>query len=109
MTTVPAGEAEGISRPERRSEMDALRALVVVGLPPAPVCAVWGLEVDDGGWPLPALLQYVVIVAVSLLLTVGLYDLLVRRTSATRFLFGMRSSTTEMSRLLSSGGSRRCR
>ncbi|WP_328532184.1 acyltransferase [Nocardioides sp. NBC_00368] len=42
------------------------------------------------GWPLPALLQYVVIVAVSLLLTVGLYDLLVRRTPVTRFLFGMR-------------------
>jgi peptidoglycan/LPS O-acetylase OafA/YrhL len=41
-------------------------------------------------WPLPATLQYVVIVAVSLLLTVGLYDLLVRRTPVTRFLFGMR-------------------
>ncbi|MBG6098080.1 acyltransferase family protein [Nocardioides luteus] len=41
-------------------------------------------------WPLPALLQYVVIVAVSLLLTVGIYDVLVRRTPVTRFLFGMR-------------------
>ncbi|NYJ03522.1 peptidoglycan/LPS O-acetylase OafA/YrhL [Nocardioides thalensis] len=42
------------------------------------------------GWDLAAPLKYVVIVVVSLALTVATYDLLVRRTAPTRFLFGMR-------------------
>lgn len=42
------------------------------------------------GWDAPMLVKYLVIVAISLALTVAAYDLLVRRTRVTRFLFGMR-------------------
>ncbi|MBB5867745.1 peptidoglycan/LPS O-acetylase OafA/YrhL [Allocatelliglobosispora scoriae] len=41
-------------------------------------------------WDAPILAKYAVIVVVSLALTVAAYDLLVRRTRVTRFLFGMR-------------------
>lgn len=41
-------------------------------------------------WDAPIGVKYPVIVAVSLVLTVAAYDLLVRRTRVTRFLFGMR-------------------
>ncbi|WP_223167669.1 acyltransferase family protein [Nonomuraea sp. SYSU D8015] len=42
------------------------------------------------GWQAPILVEYLVIVAVSLVLTVAVYDVFVRRTRVTRFLFGMR-------------------
>ena len=42
------------------------------------------------GWDAPIVVKYTVIVVVSLALTVAAYDLLVRRTRVTRFLFGMR-------------------
>ncbi|MET8048533.1 acyltransferase [Streptosporangium sp. NPDC005286] len=42
------------------------------------------------GWHAPIVVKYLVIVAASLALTVAAYDLLVRRTRVTRFLFGMR-------------------
>ncbi|WP_371781321.1 acyltransferase family protein [Streptosporangium subroseum] len=42
------------------------------------------------GWDAPMMVKYLVIVAASLTLTVAAYDLLVRRTRVTRFLFGMR-------------------
>ncbi|MFI6288333.1 acyltransferase family protein [Streptomyces sp. NPDC051018] len=42
------------------------------------------------GWDWPMLPKYLVIVLVSLVLTTTVYDLLVRRTRVTRFLFGMR-------------------
>ncbi|MFI7639629.1 acyltransferase family protein [Nonomuraea sp. NPDC049400] len=45
------------------------------------------------GWKAPILVEYLVIVTISLVLTVGVYDLLVRRTRVTRFLFGMREPT----------------
>ncbi|MEW9528582.1 acyltransferase family protein [Microbispora sp. NPDC049125] len=41
-------------------------------------------------WDAPAAVKYVVIVAASLALSLAAYDLLVRRTRLTRFLFGMR-------------------
>ncbi|MFI6512403.1 acyltransferase [Streptosporangium sp. NPDC050855] len=41
-------------------------------------------------WQAPIAVKYVVIVACSLALTILAYDLLVRRTRPTRFLFGMR-------------------
>jgi hypothetical protein len=41
-------------------------------------------------WDAPIPVEYAVIVAISLVLTLGAYDLLVRRTRVTRFLFGMR-------------------
>lgn len=50
------------------------------------------------GWPLPAPLKYVVIVVASLAITLGLYDVVVRRTALTRFLFGMRGDSSERSR-----------
>jgi hypothetical protein len=43
------------------------------------------------GWDAPIVVKYTMIVAVSLALTVAAYDLLVRRTRVTRFLFGMRA------------------
>ncbi|WP_405607356.1 MULTISPECIES: hypothetical protein [unclassified Streptomyces] len=39
----------------------------------------------------PILVKYTVIVVTSLVLTVAAYDILVRRTRVTRFLFGMRA------------------
>ncbi|WP_026256968.1 acyltransferase family protein [Actinopolymorpha alba] len=51
---------------------------------------VVGIAYGVVGWDAPMAVKYAVIVAVSLTLTVGAYDLLVRRTRVTRFLFGMR-------------------
>ncbi|CAM5303690.1 hypothetical protein GCM10010329_60930 [Streptomyces spiroverticillatus] len=42
------------------------------------------------GWPAPIPVKYLAIVAISLTVTFLAYDLLVRRTRVTRFLFGMR-------------------
>jgi len=42
------------------------------------------------GWDAPIVVKYAAIVAISLALTVAAYDLLVRRTRVTRFLFGAR-------------------
>jgi peptidoglycan/LPS O-acetylase OafA/YrhL len=42
-------------------------------------------------WEQPILVEYAAIVAASLVLTLAAYDLLVRRTRVTRFLFGMRA------------------
>lgn len=49
-------------------------------------------------WSLPALAAYLVIAAVSLLIIMGLYELLVRRVNVLRFLFGMKllSKTADM-------------
>ncbi len=41
-------------------------------------------------WDAPIIAEYPVIVAISLVLTLGAYDLLVRRTRVTRVMFGMR-------------------
>ncbi|MGW5128974.1 acyltransferase family protein [Streptomyces sp. NPDC004069] len=42
-------------------------------------------------WTAPILVEYVVLVTIALALTLAAYELLVRRTRVTRFLFGMRS------------------
>ncbi|GGY35411.1 acyltransferase family protein [Streptomyces djakartensis] len=42
------------------------------------------------GWSAPIPVEYVVLVTISLALTLAAYELLVRRTRVTRFLFGMR-------------------
>lgn len=42
------------------------------------------------GWSAPILVEYVVLVTIALTLTLAAYELLVRRTRVTRFLFGMR-------------------
>ena len=44
------------------------------------------------GWSAPIPVEYAVIVTLSLGLTLAAYELLVRRTRVTRFLFGMRTS-----------------
>jgi hypothetical protein len=41
-------------------------------------------------WDAPLPVKYLVLATASLVLTVAVYDLLVRRTPVTRFLFGMR-------------------
>ncbi|GAA1600997.1 acyltransferase family protein [Catellatospora bangladeshensis] len=41
-------------------------------------------------WPAPILVKYAALVTIALLLTIGAYEFLVRRTRITRFLFGMR-------------------
>jgi hypothetical protein len=51
---------------------------------------VVGVAYGVVGWDAPIVVKYLVIVAASLTLTVAAYDLLVRRTRVTRFLFGMR-------------------
>jgi hypothetical protein len=45
-------------------------------------------------WRAPIIVEYAVIVAASFMLTFGTYDILVRRTRITRFLFGMRPERT---------------
>ncbi|WP_431950230.1 acyltransferase family protein [Actinacidiphila sp. bgisy167] len=42
------------------------------------------------GWSAPIVVEYAVLVVIALILTLTAYELLVRRTRATRFLFGMR-------------------
>ncbi|MFF4901776.1 acyltransferase [Streptomyces sp. NPDC001068] len=42
------------------------------------------------GWSAPILVEYAALVAIALSLTLATYEILVRRTRATRFLFGMR-------------------
>jgi hypothetical protein len=42
------------------------------------------------GWSAPIAVAYAVLVTISLVLTPAAYELLVRRTRVTRFLFGMR-------------------
>jgi len=42
------------------------------------------------GWTAGVLLKYLVIAVCSLLVSIALYDLVVRRTNVTRFLFGMK-------------------
>ncbi|WP_344944983.1 acyltransferase [Sphaerisporangium flaviroseum] len=54
---------------------------------PIVVTVAYGLV----GWDLPILVKFVAIVAVSLVLTLAAYEVLVRRTRVTRFLFGMRT------------------
>jgi peptidoglycan/LPS O-acetylase OafA/YrhL len=49
-------------------------------------------------WEQPILVEYAAIVAASLVLTLAGYDLLVRRTRVTRFLFGMRAEGTDAGR-----------
>ncbi len=41
-------------------------------------------------WPGPVLLKWLALAVLALAISVGLYDLVVRRTNLTRFLFGMR-------------------
>ncbi|MGW0082285.1 acyltransferase family protein [Streptomyces sp. NPDC003393] len=42
------------------------------------------------GWPAPIPVKYTVLVTIALSVTLAVYELLIRRTRATRFLFGMR-------------------
>ena len=42
------------------------------------------------GWPTPLLVKYLSVVAASFVLTLALYEGLVRRFQLTRFLFGMK-------------------
>lgn len=53
-----------------------------------PVLVVIGFFVVQ--WQVPDLVKYVLIAIPSLILTLGLYELLVRRFNLTRFLFGMK-------------------
>ena len=47
------------------------------------------------GWPINAALKYLIICALSLAVIFAIYDLGVRRTRATRFLFGMKPRTDD--------------
>ncbi|GAA0435934.1 hypothetical protein Acor_55470 [Acrocarpospora corrugata] len=51
---------------------------------------VVGVAYGVVGWDAPMVVKYLAIAGASLALTVAAYDLLVRRTRPTRFLFGMR-------------------
>ena len=46
-------------------------------------------------WPIHATLQYLIICTASLATTLAIYDLAVRRTPPTRFLFGMKTPTAD--------------
>ncbi|MGN9785595.1 acyltransferase family protein [Nonomuraea sp. ZG12] len=77
-------------RPGARRRVYAYLAAAVLPLyilhQPVVVAVAYGVVRLDA----PIAVKYPLIVAVSLLLTVAAYDLLVRRTRVTRFLFGMR-------------------
>ncbi|WP_405802906.1 acyltransferase [Streptomyces sp. NBC_01187] len=82
------GETE--ARPGRARRLYAYLGPAVLPLyvlhQPVVVAVAFGVV----GWDAPTLVKYGTIVTASLLLTVAAYDLLVRRTRVTRFLFGMR-------------------
>lgn len=84
-----APAAEG--SPDRRTRVYGYLAAAVLPLyvlhQPIVVAVAYGVV----GWDAPVAVKYVVVVAASLALTVAAYDLLVRRTRVTRFLFGMRA------------------
>jgi surface polysaccharide O-acyltransferase-like enzyme len=46
-------------------------------------------------WPIPAVAKYLLISTATLLAVLAAYDLLIRRTAPTRFLFGMRPAGAE--------------
>ncbi len=64
---------------------EAVLPLYVLHQPVVVVAAFWITRADG-----PILVEYLLLVTASLVLTFGVYDLLVRRTAVTRFLFGMR-------------------
>lgn len=96
----PSASRRGGDTPEagtpRRSGSGALRRTLRHFTPatlplyvlhqPVVVVVAYGLL----GWGIPAVVKYPVIVVISLVVTVAGYELLVRRTPVTRFLFGMR-------------------
>jgi glucans biosynthesis protein C len=69
--------------------------LAVAALPlyvlhqPIVVAVAYGLV----RWPAPIIVEWAVIVVISLVLLLAICDLLFRRTAVTRFLFGMRPAT----------------
>ncbi|MEV0378513.1 acyltransferase [Nonomuraea sp. NPDC050643] len=87
----PSPSPSSESRPPRRLYAYLASAVLPLYILHQPiVVAVAYLVV---GLHAPILVEYLVIVALSLVLTVGVYDILVRRTRVTRFLFGMREPT----------------
>lgn len=86
----PSSAAPTSGRPRATQRLSAYLGDAVLPLyvlhQPVVVAVAFGVV----GWDLAAPLKYAVIVVASLALTVGIYDLVVRRTAATRFLFGMR-------------------
>ncbi|MFI6759734.1 acyltransferase [Micromonospora sp. NPDC050417] len=83
----PAGTAERDTPGRRRYAYLSAAVLPLYVLhQPIVVAVAYGVV----RWRAPILVEYVVIVAASLVLTVAAYDLLVRRTRVTRFLFGLR-------------------
>lgn len=86
----PAKPPEETGSPSRTRRVYAYLATAVLPLyilhQPIVVAVAYGVV----GWDAPIIVEYAVIVAVSLTLTIAAYDLLVRRTRVTRFLFGMR-------------------
>ncbi len=64
-------------------------AVLPVYVLPQPVIVAIGL--DALGWGLPAIVEYLLISVLALAGTLLIYDLLVRRSAVTRFLFGVRA------------------
>jgi peptidoglycan/LPS O-acetylase OafA/YrhL len=79
------GPADGSGRPLYGYLAVAALPLYILHQP-----IVVGVAYGVVGWDAPIMVEYTVIVATSLVLTVAAYDVLVRRTRVTRFLFGMR-------------------
>jgi peptidoglycan/LPS O-acetylase OafA/YrhL len=83
----PAGD---VPPPRRVSAYLAVAALPLYVLHQPIVVAVAYRVVP---WDAPIPVEWAVIVVISLILLLAIYDLLVRRTAVTRFLFGMRPAT----------------
>jgi hypothetical protein len=94
------GEESGHDTPRQPSLMDrvaqytgeAQLPFYVLHMTPIVVIGFYVVQ-----WEVSALLKYVAIVLSSLAVTLVLYDIGVRRTRLTRFLFGMRPSRTRSS------------
>ena len=84
----------------RRARQDPSRAVRVTGYLSQSVLPVYILHQPVlvaiafyvVRWPVPAVVKYLVICAATLVSVFAIYDLLVRRTRVTRFLFGMRTT-----------------
>ena len=72
----------------RRSYVDLRQAVLPLYILHQPIVVAVAYQVARWDAPLPV--KYAVLATASLVLTVAVYDLLVRHTPITRFLFGMR-------------------
>ncbi|MFJ4926332.1 acyltransferase [Streptomyces sp. NPDC088736] len=90
-TTTPTPPSAPTPTPTKRQRLYGYLATAVLPLYVLHQPIVVAVAYFVTGWSAPILVEYAVLVVIALVLTLTSYELLVRRTRVTRFLFGMRS------------------